>query len=187
MRWLLLNSLACFLVTGIAAAQSTRAAAKLPGPGEFHKRLARSNGSWKGEASFWYDQDKPPAKSTSLLTSTMVMDGLFQVSEVRGNVAGMGKPFEGVRITGYDSTRKVVTRAMIGSDAPGVAMEGPWDEVTKSMTMPFKQADHTGKIQDLKEVYRFIDENTEVLEIYRLDPASSKEFKILEVKWIRQL
>lgn len=98
----------------------------------------------------------------------------------------MGTPFSGVRITGYDSVRKVVTRAMIQDGSPGVSMEGPWDEGTKSMTMPFKQADHTGNIQDLKEVYHFIDANTEVLEIYRLDLVAKTETKVLEVKWQRQ-
>ena len=158
-------------------------------PGEFHKMLARSNGTWLGEATMRFSPDGPPITGTSMLTNTMVMGGLYQVSEIKGNITGPGKPWTGVRITGYDNERKVFTRAMIGEGgaAGGVAMEGTWDEAAKSITMPFKKFDpSTGKDRDLKEVYKIIDDNTEVLEIYSTDPKTKKEFKMLNVKWTRE-
>ena len=159
--------------------------------GKFHKMLARSNGTWMGQGTMRFSPDaKPVSSGTSFLTNTMAMGGLYQVSEIKGNPApGMGEPWTGLRITGYDSARNVFTRAMIGdgASAGGVAMEGAWDEASKSITMPFKRMDpSTGKQHELKEVYKIIDENTEVLEIYGIDPKTKKEFKMLDVKWTRK-
>lgn len=162
---------------------------KFPTPGEFHEMLARSNGTWMGKAIMWFSPDAQPVDGgTSMLTNKMAMGGLYQISEIKGN-RGMGKPWTGLRITGYDNERKVFTRAMIGDgvSAGGVAMEGTWDEATKSITMPFRQLDpSTGKEHYLKEVYKIIDENTEVLEIYGTDPKTKKEFKLLNVNWTRK-
>lgn len=76
---------------------------------------------------------------------------------------------------------------MCGHPSVGVAMEGPWNEATKSMTFHFKQLDpSTGKEYDLKEVYKIIDEDTEILEIYGTDEKTGKEYKVLNVKWTRK-
>lgn len=158
-------------------------------PNRFHKLLARSNGDWIGDASLWISPDKPPLTSTSRLTNTMAMNGLFQVSEITINLPGSKTPSLGLRITGFNAAKNVFTRAMIGNDngAQAVSMEGPWDEATQSFTMPFKRFNsQTGKYDELKEVYRIIDENTEILEIYGTDPQTSKEYKMLSVKWTRK-
>jgi hypothetical protein len=161
-----------------------------PSPGQFHKMLSRSNGIWTGEGTMQFASDTPPINSgKSILINKMAMEGFYQVSEIIGNTTpGSGNLWTGLRITGYDSVRKVFTRAMIGDGtaAGGVAMEGYWDEVTRSITMLFKKFDpSTGKERNLKEVYRLIDDNTEVLEIYATDPKTNKEFKMLNVKWTR--
>ena len=128
--------------------------------------------------------DAPPLTSTSTLTNTMAMGGLYQVSEVKWNIRG--KLLTGVRITGYDATKKVFTRAMIQDGGNGVAMEGPWDEASKSFSMRYKQKNgSTGIEEDMKEVYTIVNEDTEILEIYRLDPTTKKESRILHVKWTR--
>lgn len=153
---------------------------------EQHKMLARSNGTWTGEVSFWITPDKPPLTSTSLLTNYMDSNGLFQISEVKGNITGVGTPFTGLRITGYDAGRKVFTRAMLADGSPGGAMEGKWNEATKSISMLFKKTDAFGKEKDLKEVYTFVNKDEEILEIYDMHPAgNAKEFKILKVIWRR--
>jgi hypothetical protein len=181
-------------LTLVQAGDSTlagKAATQNAVTGKFHKMLARSNGTWVGEGTMQFSSDaKPVSAGISELTNIMAMNGLYQVSEIKGNPApGMGEPWTGLRITGYDSVRKVFTRAMIGdgASAGGVAMEGAWDEASKSITMPFKKMDpSTGKQRELKEVYKIIDENTEVLEIYDIDPKTKKEFKMLNIKWTRK-
>lgn len=151
---------------------------------EQHKLLARSKGTWMGEASVWFSPGKPPISSTSVLKNHMDANGRFLISEIEGNVTGAGKPFTGVRITGYDPVRQVFTRAMIQDGNPGVVMEGPWDEASKSITMSYKQFDIRGIERSLKEVYTFVDEDTEILEIY--DVADGKDLRFLKVVWTRK-
>lgn len=156
----------------------------------FHRMLARSAGQWMGKGTMQFSPDGPGVDAgTSILYNKMSADGLYQVSEIKGNTTpGTGDPWTGIRITGYDSTRKVFMRTMIGDGnaAGGVVMEGKWDEATQSITMPFKKRDpSTGKERNLKEVYKIIDENTEVLEIHAIDEKTGKEYKMLNVTWVR--
>jgi len=67
-------------------------------------------------------------------------------------------------------------------------MEGPWDEATQSITMPFKKISRsTGQERDMKEVYRIIDEdNRDYWRSTPLNPKTGKEFKMLNVKWTRK-
>lgn len=58
-----------------------RSAAAAP-TDEFHRLLARSTGTWTGQATMTFSPTAPPLTSTSSLTSTMVMGDLFQLSEV---------------------------------------------------------------------------------------------------------
>jgi hypothetical protein len=151
---------------------------------EFHRLLARSNGTWTGQATMTFSPTAPPLTSSSTLTNSMTMGGLFQLSEIIYNING--RQLRGVRVTGYDAAKKIFTRAMIQDGGNGVAMEGAWDPATKSTTMRYQQLNNaTGQYNDMKEVYTFVDENTELLEIYRLDTKANKEFKILNVKWTR--
>ena len=155
-------------------------------PGEPHKMLAKSNGTWNGVVTMWMAPDSTPSTSTMTMVNKMVMDGRYQVSEAKGNM--MGAPFNGMSTTGYDNHKKVFISTWIDNMGTGVMkLEGPWDEATKSTTLTGKMIDPmTGRECDFKEVYKIIDENTEVLEIYGTDQKTKKEFKILNVKWTRK-
>ncbi|WP_210519872.1 DUF1579 family protein [Hymenobacter terricola] len=166
----------------VAAVSAAGQQAATP-PDEFHRLLARSSGAWTGQATMTFSPTAPPLTSTSTLTNSMTMGGLFQLSEIIYNING--QQIKGVRVTGYDANKKIFTRAMIQDGGNGVAMEGPWDPATKSTTMRYKQLNNAGQANDMKEVYTFIDENTELLEIYRTDAKTNKELKILNVKWTR--
>lgn len=174
----------CSLFPGPVKAQKEVGTAKLT---EQHRMLARSNGTWTGEVTLWFAPGQPPLKSTSRLRNYMSADGLYQISEVMGNINGEGKPFSGLRITGYDSVRNVFTRAMIGEDSPGVAMEGKWDEASKSFSMPFVKKQASGKESLLREVYTFLNDDEEILEIFDTAAVSDgKEFRMLKIIWRRE-
>lgn len=164
---------------------------KFPSPGKFHQMLALSNGIWTGEGTMQFSSDGQRVNGgTSRLVNKMSSDGLYQISEIKGNIkpGGMGAPWTGIRITGYDSAKKLFTRAMIG-DSPAiepVSMEGQWDEAKRTITFPFKKTDQSGHEQKFTEVYTIVDTNTEILEIYATDPKTSKEFMMLQVRWTRQ-
>jgi hypothetical protein len=150
---------------------------------DFHRLLARAAGHWTGHATMRVSLTAPPLTTTSHLTNTMAMGGLFQVSEI--TYTTNGEPIHGIRVTGYDAPKKIFTRAMIQDGGNGVVMEGPWDPATKSTTMRYKQRNKAGQEASMKEVYTFVDENTELLELYRLEEQTSQEIKILTVRWTR--
>jgi hypothetical protein len=194
MKAIILTLLGSWVLSHVALGQQATASASPKAPtvasplaaptDEFHRLLARSNGTWTGQATMMVSPTAAPLTSSSTLTNSMTMGGLFQLSEIIYNING--RQIRGVRVTGYDAAKKIFTRAMIQDGGNGVAMEGAWDPATKSTTMRYQQLNNaTGQYNDMKEVYTFVDENTELLEIYRLDTKANKEFKILNVKWTR--
>src|SRR4030095_13182671 len=57
-------------------------------PGEPHKMLAKSNGTWNGEVTMWMAPDAQPTTSKMTMTNKMVMGGRYPVSEAKGNMMG---------------------------------------------------------------------------------------------------
>jgi hypothetical protein len=96
---------------------------------EFHRLLARAAGRWTGHATMTVSPTAPPLTSTSHLTNTMAMGGLFQVSEI--TYTTNGEPIHGIRVTGYDATKKLFTRAMIQDGAMAWPWKGPgtWRQI----------------------------------------------------------
>ena len=155
-------------------------------PGEPHKMLAKSNGTWTGVVTMWMNPDSLPSTSTMTMVNKMIMDGRYQVSEAKGNMMGM--PFNGISTTGYDNHKKVYMSTWIDNMGTGIMkMEGPWDEATKSTTMTGKMVDpSTGRDCDFKEIYTIIDDNTQKMEMYGPDPKTGKQFKTMEIKLTRK-
>ena len=155
-------------------------------PGESHKMLAKSNGTWNGEVTMWMEPGAPPMNSTMTMTNKMVMDGRYQLSEAKGSM--MGAPFNGMSTTGYYNHKKVFVSTWIDNMGTGVMkMEGPWDEATKTTTLTGKMIDpSTGRECDFKEVYKIIDDNNQVMEMYGPDPKTGKQFKTMEIKLTRK-
>ena len=120
-------------------------------PGEPHKMIAKSNGTWNGEITMWPTADAPPSTSTATMVNKMIMDGRYQVSETKGNMMGM--PFTGMGTTGYDNHKKVFMSTWIDNMGTGIMkLEGPWDEATKSTTLTGKMIDpSTGENVTLKK------------------------------------
>ena len=65
-------------------------------------------------------------------------------------------------------------------------MEGPWDDATKSMTLAGTCTDPmSGKIQNVRETFKIIDDNTQMMEMFMPGP-DGKEFKTMEIKFTRK-
>ena len=155
-------------------------------PGEPHKVLAKSNGTWVGEVTMWMSPDAPPTTSTSTSTNKMVMDGRYQLSEFKGNFMGM--PFSGMSTTAYDNAKKVYVSTFIDNMGTGIMkMEGPWDEASKTMTLSGTMIDPSnGRECDVKETFKIVDDNTQLMEMYGPDPKTGKQFKTMTIKLTRK-
>lgn len=151
-------------------------------PGEMHKMLAASNGTWKTDITMWDHAGAPAVKSTGTAVSTMIMGGRYQSSKHTGNMMGM--PFEGQSITSYDNAKKKFVSSWIDNWGTGIMMmEGNWDAVTKTMTMAGTMPDicRPGKECAMREIFTMVDNNTQKMEMYGPDPKTGKEFKTMEI------
>lgn len=157
-------------------------------PGKEHEWLASSNGTWTTEATMWMEPGKPPITSTGTATNKMVLGNRYQQSNFKGTMMGM--PFEGMSTMAYDNAKKVYISTWVDNMGTGMMVgEGPWDEATKSVTLKGKMVDPgagTGQECDFREVFRVVDNDHQVMEMYCPDPATGKEFKTMEIKFTRK-
>ena len=153
-------------------------------PGEMHKILEKSNGTWSSDVTMWMAPDAPPEKSTGTAVNSMILGGRYQ--ESKHNSMMMGMPFEGKAITGYDNAKKVFIYNWIDNMGTGIMhMEGPWDEATKTINFKGKMIDPmTGKELDVRDVFTYVDDNTEKMEMFCTD--NGKEFKTMEITFTRK-
>lgn len=150
-------------------------------PGDIQKMLAKSDGDWTAEMSFWMAPNTPAQKTTASATNKMILGGRYQESKYTGTM--MGQPFEGLATTGYDNLRKVFVSTWIDNMGTGIIyMEGPWNEATKSIEFKGKQTDPmTGKQQDVRQVLKFVDDKTQLMQMFWTHEG--KEFKGMEITY----
>ncbi|BAV06113.1 hypothetical protein FLA_2128 [Filimonas lacunae] len=150
-------------------------------PGESHKEMAKSDGSWTGQTTMWMSMDAPPMTSTSTMVNKMIMGGRYQQSTYSGNFMGM--PFEGMSITGYDNYKKKYLSSWIDNMGTGIMnMEGTWDATTKTIAFTGKCTNPAnGKEYTMREVFTMVDENNHKMEMYGPDSKTGKEYKTMEI------
>ena len=154
-------------------------------PGEIHKMLAKSDGAWKSELTMWDKPGGPSMQATGTMTNRMIMGGRYQVSNFSATMMGM--PFEGMSTVAYDNKKKVFISTWIDNFGTGLTtFEGTWDDATKSINSTGKMMEPSaGKELTVRETFKIVDDNTQVMEMYRPAP-DGKEFKTMEVKYTRK-
>jgi len=155
-------------------------------PGPEHAMLAKYDGNWNAETTMWWKPDGPPQVSKGSCTNKMIMDGRYQQSTFKGDFGGM--PYQGTSTTGYDNAKKVFFTTWMDNMSTGIMnMEGTWDEATKSIHFKGKMLCPANGVEaEMREVYKIIDDNTQVMEMYGPDMQTGKEFKTMEVKFTRK-
>ncbi|WP_431611302.1 DUF1579 domain-containing protein [Chryseobacterium sp. 'Rf worker isolate 10'] len=156
-------------------------------PGEMQKMLAKSDGTWNGETSMWMENGAKPMISKSEATNKMMFGGRYQITNHKGDFMGM--PFEGMSIVGYDNSKKKFVSTWIDNMGTGIMhSEGDWNASTKSVEFKGKMTDPSrpGKDCDFREVFTFVDDNTQKLEMYGPDSKTGKEYKTMEIKYTRK-
>ena len=97
-------------------------------------------------------------------------------------------PFEGTSTTGYDNAKKVFFTTWMDNMSTGVMnMEGTWDEATKTINFKGKMLCPANGVEtEMREVFKIVDDNTQVMEMYGPDMKTGKEFKSMEIKFTRK-
>ena len=154
--------------------------------GEPQKMLAKSTGNWSGQVVWWMGQNGPADTSMTTINNKMIMGDRYLVSNYKGNM--MGAPFEGTSTTGYDNAKKVYISTWIDNMSSGImTMEGPYDEASRSITQTGEFVSPVdGRKCNMKQVMRFIDDKTQVMEMYSPDPITGVQYKSMEIKLTRK-
>jgi len=169
----------------IDSAAEMRVWTEIATPGRSHEVLAQSNGKWNGEATLWMSDGGESFKTKTSTENRMVMGGRYQVSNNKGDFMGM--PFEGMSLTGYHNFKKKFVSSWIDNMGTGVLnMEGTYDSTSKAITFTGKMINPANGIEcDMKEVYRILDNNTQVMEMYGPDRQTGKQYKTMEIRLTR--
>ena len=146
-------------------------------PSTAHQMLAKANGKWDAEISFYHNPDSPTVDKT-ICENKMILGGRYQQSTYTGSLGGM--PFEGVNTLAYDNSRKIYISTWVDNMGTGIMyLEGTYDEATKTMNMKGKAVDVTsGKDIQIRETMQFIDDNTHQMEMF--DTKDGKEVKSVD-------
>jgi hypothetical protein len=151
--------------------------------GPFHKKLEPLAGDWTFSASFMMDPNGPPQEMTGASTRKWIMDGRF----LQDDAQGVGMPFKGLGINGYDNALKKYVSTWV-------------DSMTTSITYSIGDVDASGKVftyhreefnpiygQKLKarDVITIADNDHHTMEFYTVPPGG-KELKTGTIKYTRK-
>ncbi|MBK6633122.1 MAG: DUF1579 domain-containing protein [Chitinophagaceae bacterium] len=148
-------------------------------PGDMHKWMAKTNGSWEGEVTQWMDPNAPPTKSKATITQSSALGGRYVISKYSGSMMGM--PMEGISTLGYDNAKKLFVNTWVDNLGTGIVqMSGTYDEATKTLNLKGFQTDPmTGKESDIREELTTIDNDSYTMIMYGAG-MDGKEMKFME-------
>ena len=155
-------------------------------PGEQHAALAKDNGVWTAEMTYWETPDAPPMKITGTATNKTIWGNRYQQSTFKCEM-GPGMSFEGLSTLGYDNVKKKYVNTWIDNMATGIMiMEGTYDAASKTINMTGKGADYrSGKDIEMRQTFKLVDDNTQLMEMYATFPGG-KEYKNMEITYKRK-
>lgn len=154
-------------------------------PGEEHRTLQRFVGNWNHSMTWWMTADATPETSKGKSKFEMTLGGRFLKQHTTG--MSMGKPFEGVGITGFDNLQK--NFSTIWMDNMNTAMmvgKGQFnDSKTEihdqgSMSCPMSP---TGT-RNYRSVWTLPKQNTFKYEMFMVGD-DGKEFRAMEINYTK--
>jgi hypothetical protein len=152
-------------------------------PGEPHKALAATAGSYTIKTKSWSEPGGPATEESGTATRTMTLDGRVLVEEVTSTL--MGAPFVGRGMTGYDNVSGKHWSTWNDSMSTGIIVsQGTCDAkntctFTGSWNDPIKKRPVTSRMTS-----RWTSPTTEIFEMY--GPAKNgKEMKMMEITYTK--
>ncbi|MBP9098622.1 MAG: DUF1579 domain-containing protein [Ferruginibacter sp.] len=148
-------------------------------PGDNHKWLEKSNGTWEAEVTQWMDPAAPPTKAKAVNVQSSMLGGRYVISKFTSTM--MGQPMEGMSTTGYDNGKKMFVSTWIDNLGTGIVhMSGNVDAATNTLNLKGHQTDPmTGKDSEMREEMKMIDDNTYTMTLYGAG-MDGKEMKFME-------
>jgi hypothetical protein len=189
MKRLTFALLATFLFATLSStfAQSNddmKAMAAYAAPGDIHKMLAKTAGTWTCAVTMWMTPGAQAMTSTTEAKNEMILGGRYLQQTNTGSF--MGQPFTGVSTVAYDNAKKMFVNTWIDNMGTGImVLTGTWDAASNTITLTGNEVDpSSGKDIPVKETLKIVDDNHEELAMYTT--AGGKEFKNMEIKMVRK-
>jgi hypothetical protein len=160
--------------------------AKFAQPGQYHKYLEPTVGSWDCVAKMWMDPASGPQESKATSETKWVLGGRFVQENVSGEMGGT--PFQGVGLSGYDNVKKEFVSIWADEMSTSILYTtGQCDSTGKVFTMFGSYTDPMSDMQEKKfrMVTRIISNDQHVNEMYDTAP-DGKEFKSFEITYNRK-
>ncbi len=155
-------------------------------PGEFHTHLKPLVGRWNQVTKYRMSPDQPWEESAGSAEYRWILDGRFLIQDIKGQMAE-GYPFTGLGVMAYDKVKKKYVSVWADNFASGfMVSEGTCDASGKVITFQGESSDPmTGKTRTDKSVFRIINNDKHVFEMYGTTP-DGEEFRSLEVTYTRR-
>jgi hypothetical protein len=165
--------------TPVDTAAMNKAWAAYMAPGKVHQMLAKADGKWAAEISFYQSPGQKPVVNKASCENKMILGGRYQQSIYKGVIDDM--PFEGQGTLAYDNSKKVFISTWIDNMGTGVMqLEGTFDEATNTLNLKGRATDAvTGKDIIVRETMKIVDENTHQMEMF--DTKEGKETKTMSI------
>ncbi|HTL47794.1 MAG TPA: DUF1579 domain-containing protein [Verrucomicrobiae bacterium] len=154
-------------------------------PNENHQKLNALVGKFKVKTSWQMAADAPVQTSEGEAEGKWILDGRFVEQHFKGDF--MGKPFEGLSLTGYDNMKKEYSAVWLDSVATGMMKSTmKYDDATKSFSEEGKfSCPMTGETdKDYRAVTTIVDDNNYKYEMYQKG-KDGKEFKAMQIDYTR--
>jgi len=163
-------------------------------PGENHKLLEHSVGSWTYQVKMWMNPDPnaPPSESTGTAVTRSIMGGRFFISDHTGKMQMPGRDgkmmdmeFKGMSVEGYDNAKKKFVASWIDNMGTGImSLEGSYDSAAKAFTYRAEYEVMPGMKMKIREVLTITDNDHHTFEWY--EDRGGKEVRTMEIKYTRK-
>src|SRR5262249_54180386 len=141
------------------------------------ERLKKLEGTWNAKVKMG------DTESTATATYKMVCEGMWLMSDFKGDLGGM--PFSGHGVDGFDPEKKKYVSVWVDSmSGRPMFLEGTHDKEKKTTTMTGEAPGPDGKLAKHKMITHMPDEDHMTFTMYIL--GDGQENKILTIEYTRK-
>lgn len=160
-------------------------------PGENHKMLETTVGSWNYKVKWWMIPGAPPMEAGGASATKSVMGGRYFITDHTGKMSMPGPDgkmmdleFKGMSTEGYDNVKKKFVSSWIDNMGTGILlMEGTYDPATKSVTYLGEEQPAPGVKFNVREVITYTDKDHHTMDYYEVHDGT--ETKMMAIDYTR--
>lgn len=170
---------------GAVTALRSQEAFQPPKPGKEHDILKEMQGTWDAVVKMSMDPNTPPVESKSVETATLGGNGLWLISDVKGDFMGM--PFHGHGMFGYDTAKKKYVGSWVDSMGTYILQsEGTYDVEKKTFNWTSEVPDPaSGKMEKMRELHAIKGKDHRSSSIFVIGP-DGKEKPMMTIEFRRR-